>query len=190
MTASYGIDLSSNNHGSRRTFNFQEVKDAGYDYIINKCTEGRNYVNPYYNGPSGTDANDAAAAGLQTGAYHFAHPELNGPDTEAAWFLQHMGNPGTRWVDAERGLGLQPDQDLANWYVILMFNIDATGIYWNREYRDRLLPLMKPSDITNRLQWVAAPDVDEWPSGAWIWQCGQLAVPGIGVCDVNRSIVL
>lgn len=190
MPTTQGLDTSSNNHSTRAKFAWSEVLDAGYTWTINKCTEGRGYVNPYYNGPAGTDANDAAAAGLHTGAYHFCHPEANSPQDEADWFNRHCGNPQSRWADFESGLGLVGTQDLANWLVIFMNLINATGWYWNKYYRDRLLPLIKPSDIANRLQWCAAPNDDEWPHGAWIWQYGQGAVPGAGVVDLNRAVVL
>ena len=182
----YGIDLSSNNHGPAH-FDFSQAFQADYVFCINKVTESIGYVNPYYNGPAGTDANDAAGAGLATGAYHFARPEFNGPQAEADHFLKNKGNPETTWLDLEDGLGRMPDQDLANWAVIWMNEVDATGIYWSRSYQARLLPHMS---IDNRLQWVAAPDVSEWPHAAWIWQCGQMAVPGIGVVDINREIML
>lgn len=189
-TPTNGLDTSSNNHSARSRFNWSEALAAGYTFTINKCTEGITYVNPFYNGPAGTDANDAAGAGLHTGAYHYAHPEINSPQAEAKWFNAHVGNPQAKWLDLESGMGSLSDQDLANWAVIFMGETDCTGVYWDLTYRDHLWHLMKPSDVANRLQWVAAPSVDEWPTGAWIWQYGTGAIPGIGVVDLNRSIVL
>lgn len=62
-----GIDVSSNQHPAGRSIDWHEVADAGYAFCIVKATQGLAYRNPWLE----RDLDDARAAGLFVGAYHF-----------------------------------------------------------------------------------------------------------------------
>ncbi|MGE5626666.1 MAG: GH25 family lysozyme [Solirubrobacterales bacterium] len=77
-----GIDISS----SQGNVNFDYVKNAGYEVVYIKATEGLSYINPYLN----SSYKGANAAGLKIGFYHFLR--ANDPIAEAQHFLQAVSN--------------------------------------------------------------------------------------------------
>jgi hypothetical protein len=77
------LDVSSNNHKGQ-LFNWQEVRDAGYEYVYVKATQAANYLNPYLL----MDVRDARNAGLNVGVYHFLMPSP-GAMQQAAYFMQN-----------------------------------------------------------------------------------------------------
>jgi len=95
-----GIDVSSNNHNSG-SINWAGRRAAGDEFAYVKATEGTSYVNPFYN----QDYTGAKNAGLYTGAYAFARPDLGNPVGQANYFVDHIG-----W--ATDGLTLPPFLDL------------------------------------------------------------------------------
>lgn len=89
--------------GSPRPVAWRAVRASGVDTLINKATQGTNYVNPYH----ATDVAGARAAGMGVAAYHFAGG--GSPAAEAAWFLAHaechalaldyeVSSPDAAWV--------------------------------------------------------------------------------------------
>ncbi|WP_049041856.1 GH25 family lysozyme, partial [Clostridium sporogenes] len=72
-----GIDISMHNGN----INFDSVKNAGYDVVIIKATEGVQYVDPFL----GQHYNGAKAAGLNIGFYHFMS-EKTDPSQQAVDF--------------------------------------------------------------------------------------------------------
>ncbi len=63
--------------------NWNQVKQSGISASYMKATEGVSYTDPTY----AQYVQDASAAGLLVGAYHFAHPEQNDAITEAKHFI-------------------------------------------------------------------------------------------------------
>jgi GH25 family lysozyme M1 (1,4-beta-N-acetylmuramidase) len=96
-----GIDVSSNNHNSGQSINWAGRRAAGDEFAYVKATEGTSYVNPFYS----QDYNGAKSAGLYTGAYAFARPDLGNAVGQANYLVDHMG-----W--ATDGLTLPPFLDL------------------------------------------------------------------------------
>ncbi len=85
-----GPRLSPGDHGCdiasyQRTVNWKKYAASGQKFIWIKATEGTNYANPYF----GDAWAGSKSVGLQRGSYHFARPNLNSPEAEVAWFLQH-----------------------------------------------------------------------------------------------------
>src|SRR5437660_5619159 len=80
-----GIDVSSYQGGS---INWTSVKGAGYVFAWAKATEGATVTDADYT----VNANNGKTAGVYMGAYHYAHPELNSPSTEAAHFWSVAGS--------------------------------------------------------------------------------------------------
>ena len=85
-TTSYleGIDVSN----WQGTIDWTKVAGAGKRFAILKATESTNYSDPTY----ATNHAAAQAAGLWTGAYHFAQPSATANDAilEADWFVGHV----------------------------------------------------------------------------------------------------
>jgi GH25 family lysozyme M1 (1,4-beta-N-acetylmuramidase) len=79
-----GIDISH----WQGTINWSLVAGAGKKFAIMKATESTNYTDPTY----ASNHSRAKAAGLWTGAYHFARPGSNANDAklEAAYFASAM----------------------------------------------------------------------------------------------------
>src|SRR5437667_7870862 len=79
-----GIDVSSYQGGS---INWTSVKGAGYLFAWAKATEGAGVNDADYV----VNVNNGKTAGVIMGAYHYAHPELNSPATEASHFWSIAG---------------------------------------------------------------------------------------------------
>jgi autotransporter-associated beta strand protein len=80
-----GIDVSSYQGGS---INWTSVKGAGYTFAWAKATEGGGVNDADFV----VNENNGKAAGVLMGAYHYAHPELNSPATEANHFWSVAGS--------------------------------------------------------------------------------------------------
>jgi autotransporter-associated beta strand protein len=79
-----GIDVSS----YQGDISWSEVNGAGISFAWAKATEGTFYIDPDF---TQNEAN-AKANGVFIGAYHFAHPELDSADDEAAYFWNEAKN--------------------------------------------------------------------------------------------------
>jgi lysozyme len=75
-----GVDV----HGSKGDVNWRKVRDAGFEFAFIKATEGRTFDDERF----AFNRRAARAAGLAAGAYHFARPDNNSPESEAAHFLR------------------------------------------------------------------------------------------------------
>jgi GH25 family lysozyme M1 (1,4-beta-N-acetylmuramidase) len=79
-----GIDVSSHDHSSFQ-IDWPGVAASGVSFAYVKATEGSSYTNPYF----AADNQAAKAAGLLTGAYTFARPDLRNPVGDANYFIDH-----------------------------------------------------------------------------------------------------
>jgi GH25 family lysozyme M1 (1,4-beta-N-acetylmuramidase) len=75
-----GVDV----HGAKGDVNWRRVREAGFEFAFLKATEGRTFDDERF----GFNRRAARAAGLAVGAYHFARPDNNSAESEAAHFLQ------------------------------------------------------------------------------------------------------
>ncbi len=80
-----GIDVSN----WQASIDWTKVAAAGKAFAIIKASEGTSYTDPYY----ATNHDGARAAGLRTGAYHFAQPDATPNDAilEADHFVAVLG---------------------------------------------------------------------------------------------------
>ncbi|MCA1189158.1 LysM peptidoglycan-binding domain-containing protein [Saccharopolyspora sp. 6T] len=67
------------------------VRGAGFAFTYIKATEGVGYVSPTLDSQLG----GARGAGLVTGLYHFARPDTNSPQAEAADFAGQLARTGS-----------------------------------------------------------------------------------------------
>ena len=180
---SKGIDISSNNHQGE-VFNFHQVRDAGYDFVYVKATQGVNYTNPYLIG----DVRDAFNAGLEVGIYHFFQHGSGTPEEQADFFNRNgIHQPvGEGNTDLSEFLTLKPVLDYEDDSAppsaadILNFNMTLhrpIGLYVNRSFRDAL-----GGYVGCFFGWLAWPEwTDEpLPSVTAIVQTAQQQVQGIG----------
>src|ERR1043166_3114465 len=79
----FGIDVSH----YQGSINFSSVKSCGANYVFAKATEGTTYTDPNFS----TYMANGKGAGLQMGAYHFAHPASNCANAEADHFWAVAG---------------------------------------------------------------------------------------------------
>jgi GH25 family lysozyme M1 (1,4-beta-N-acetylmuramidase) len=124
-----GIDVST----YQGTVNWTSVKGAGYTFAWAKATEGLTVTdNQYVN-----NATNGVAAGMYMGAYHYAHPDVNGTNagavSEANYFLSVAGSYITNCelppaLDLEVSTSLTSAQ-LTSWVQTWMTTVkNATGI--------------------------------------------------------------
>jgi GH25 family lysozyme M1 (1,4-beta-N-acetylmuramidase) len=79
-----GVDVSS----YQGSITWSSAKGAGITFAWAKATEGTGYIDGYFT----ANQNNGKNAGVYMGAYHFAHPELNTPAAEAAYFWNEAGS--------------------------------------------------------------------------------------------------
>jgi lysozyme len=181
--AARGVDVSSWQHPNDKPIDWEAVADAGYSFAIIKATQGTDYVNPWLH----RDAEDAYAAGLLVGAYHFY---VTGPTAD---------EQGRFFVSSLIGLRLEVHAWL-DWEVAEMQQFVAAGqvngfleaakdgrpgcgLYCDQSWWEAL----KGANVTPPALWLAAPSLESAPAGATIWQRAAGPVPGIvGDVDIDE----
>jgi lysozyme len=78
------VDLSNNNAGP---LDFHALRQAGVFGFWHKVSEGQTFTDPVWK----SRAQQARAAGLRVGGYHFARPEHGSAEHEAAYFVARLG---------------------------------------------------------------------------------------------------
>jgi GH25 family lysozyme M1 (1,4-beta-N-acetylmuramidase) len=174
------IDVSSWQHPGGAAIDFVKVKAAGYDGVWVKCSQGTNYVNPYFAG----DVAAALEAGLVVGAYHFAEPWHNSPESEAAYAIEacagHQLDLGLA-LDLEN-LGSMAPHEAGNWAPAFLNDVAQHHV---------LAPLYTDQSIFGQMPgapfgfplWIADPS-GTFEGSYWAKQTGSGAVDGVqGSCD-------
>ena len=172
----YGIDVSN----WQGNVDWEEVASDGYTFAWVKATEGMTYMDPMFfnNMENGINAN------IVMGAYHFARPDNNSPQEDAANFLSvaenYIGNgflPPVLDLENPYSGGqaillteIFTSQELTAWVSEWMESVESQSgvtpyIYINGNYANYL----DPSLITYGL-WFAQPDESTNPPsniGSW-----------------------
>ncbi|MHB8506294.1 MAG: glycoside hydrolase family 25 protein [Acidimicrobiales bacterium] len=178
-----GVDVSSWQHPGGAAIDWSSVYDAGYRFAIVKATQGVDYVNPWF----GRDHEDAYAAGLMVGAYHFY---ATGVDAAAQAHYFTAAVMGKRlecyaWLDYEVAFGT-PYEASADVGAFLDAAKDARpdcGLYAD----GYTVGALRTAGGRLPKLWIADPGAAEPPQGAWAWQSAWgVDVPGIaGGADVD-----
>jgi GH25 family lysozyme M1 (1,4-beta-N-acetylmuramidase) len=187
----HGIDVS--NH--QNVIQWPLVADDGYTFAIAKATEGWGWDDDYFV----DNMQQADAAGVVIGAYHFARPDLNNTAViEATWFASvvgpYLGEGNIRPVlDLERRGSLSWSQ-LSTWANDFMVTFEnLTGVepmlYINSYYSNNLDASLNHYDL-----WIAhwhdiniPPNTGRWSN--WVlWQWGGTAVAGVEDPIVDRNV--
>ena len=77
-----GIDVSS----WQRTINFSNVKNSGINVVYIKSSEGKSYIDPYFE----TNYRNAKANGLKIGFYHYVTARSTSQAQEQANFFSKV----------------------------------------------------------------------------------------------------
>ena len=93
LGAPKGIDVAAHQHPGGTPIDWSKVRTDGQSFAFVKATEGGDWVNPHYV----EDIQAANAAGLKTGAYHYARP---------------AGDAKTQAANFAAKIALAPDQTL------------------------------------------------------------------------------
>ena len=88
-----GVDVAAHQHPGGTPIDWSKVRTDGQSFAFVKATEGGDWVNPHYV----EDIQAAKAAGLKTGAYHYARP---------------AGDAKTQAANFAAQIALAPDQTL------------------------------------------------------------------------------
>lgn len=166
---------------------WQAVAAAGYKFGFVKATEGTSYVNPYF----AQDWQAIRGAGLLRGAYHFAQPDSNAPETEAAHFMAVVqpGPDDLMVLDLEVGSG-----DLQDWAIRFAANIGGSRMLYSGGpfIANHNLDQYAVCVAFDGKLWIAAygpqpPVPANWPELTfWQYTDGE-SVPGVaGACDCSR----
>ena len=172
----HGIDVSN----WQGNIDWEQVKADGYTFAWAKSTEGMTYTDPMFltNMENGLDAN------VIMGAYHFARPDNNTPQEDAAYFLNiasaYIGNgflPPVLDLENPYSGGqailltdIFTSEELSDWAQAWMAEVETqTGIspfiYINGNYANYL-----NSSLTEYGLWFAQPDENLSPPvniGTW-----------------------
>lgn len=184
-----GVDVSH----YQGTVDWRAVAASGRAFAVVKATEGATYLDPLFH----RNVNDARAAGLIVGAYHFGRPGAAGTNadagTEAAHFLAAAGGVDFAVLDLEDP-NVPAGRPLAGWVSTWLAKVEAAtsrtpwlytyGSYWRQhgstDPRWRRYPLWL-ADYTPPAGLLA-------PWGHYtVWQYSSSGtVPGVtGRCDVD-----
>jgi lysozyme len=180
-----GVDVSTWNHADNEPINWEEVAHAGYTFAIIKATQGDGYINPWLR----RDYDDAFAAGLLVGAYHYydASAEATKQAEHFVGSLIGMKLDLHAWLDLEIS-------GFSNWEMAGYVNTfleatkdgrPGTGLYCSVSVWTEL----QSASVKVPAVWAADWDVEEAPPEATIWQTGQGTVPGIpGSVDLDYIV--
>ncbi|MCW2778149.1 MAG: hypothetical protein JWN17_1874 [Frankiales bacterium] len=196
--AATGPDVSRYQHPDGGAVDWQRVAAGGQDFTWIKATEGADVTNSWFT----RDRTGARAAGLYTGAYHFARPSTapGSAATQAQVFADTIGDqqlPGTLppALDLETSNGLSSAQ-LVSWTRTFLTRLEAlTGrrpvvytypAFWSASMGGTRSFAGYPLWIAHYAR-VAAPTHTGWDDWAF-WQYSSTAsVDGIkGDVDMNR----
>jgi|WetSurMetagenome_2_1015567.scaffolds.fasta_scaffold145422_2 lysozyme len=159
-----GIDVS---RWQGPNLNWNQVKSAGYSFAFIKTSDGSAYKEQFID-IGQKQANDAKAAGLKIGYYHFAHPtNHNGLEKDASdeanYFLATIGNhfPQPNFplvLDFEdEKINLSPEES-QTWINIFYSIVKDAGyemiFYTYKGYIDKNLP--RTHDIGRIPLWIAS----------------------------------
>lgn len=166
---------------------FADMAADGVIGVIHKCTEGSSYVDDTYT----MRRDQAEAAGLLWGAYHFLRP--GDMREQAQHFVQHAGSDVGLLYAADHE---DPEVSLADLKDFLRIVHDLTGhapvLYSGHVIKEQLGSGADP-ELARYPLWLAHySDRPSWPDATWpmwwLWQYTELGQSAgvAGAVDCNR----
>lgn len=190
------VDVASY-QGALTVANYRTMKNYGVTGVVVKLTEGTSYRNPY----AKTQVNNAIAAGLKVGVYHYSHfTNASGARAEAnyfARFAKELGLPASTVMvndiedNSQSGLTTNTanSQTFASQLGTQGYSIvkHYTGAYWvssgkfnpNTVGKQNVWLAAYPLNVSNRNQYT--------DYAAWQWN-SRLSFPGVsGNFDISAD---
>lgn len=177
-----GFDVSSWQHPSGKAIDWKKAKEAGFEFVMIKSSQGLGYVNPHFK----ADALAAHQAGLLVGAYHYAEPAEGTAQQEALHAVAAVaGAPLTMGLalDLEEYGSLSSFQ-VPQWAQEFMTEVNAAEHNCPFYCGGDFLATLTGAPWGHRF-WNAGSSV---PAGmnAWMQQHPNETVEGVvGTCDVD-----
>jgi lysozyme len=188
---SAGPDLIDISH-FQGTVDFAKIKAAGIKGVWAKATDGGTMIDPRFAANRAT----AHSLGVPFGAYHFARPNRNTAQAEAAHFLTQIGHPTKgdlrAALDIEANCDNMTTVQVVAWIDDFLVAVQAAG--WKTiSYSYASFAAAHGFARHPSFRWIARylPTPPSVPAGAatpLVWQYTDHAiVPGIGAaCDGDR----
>jgi GH25 family lysozyme M1 (1,4-beta-N-acetylmuramidase) len=180
-----GIDVSSNNHPGNHEIDWFKVADAGYSFAIVKATQGTGYVNPW----AVRDLEDARAAGLFVGAYHYyelGQDATAQADNFISALIGQVLDLGA-WLDWETAE--ISDWELPGTYKAFLDRAmearNPVGTYCDQSWHATLKRVLAP---VYRL-WVATWGEEHYPGAYMLQSSGSASVAGVP-SEVDTDVLL
>lgn len=180
------IDISSWQHPTGESIDFRKVAQAGIWGVIVKATQGAAYVNPWF----AEDIDSAQAAGLATGAYHFAEPGGASAPDQAGHHLRTIGQldlPLGLWLDLEITQGRVLHEVVAwrnEFFGVTSQTGRPGGLYVPVDLADKMVDLHEMPFL-----WLANPSGLDHQYVPAIIQTGQENIDGIhGAVDIDLLV--
>ena len=164
--AARGVDVSSWQHPGQEPIDWEAVADDGYTFALVKVSQGISYANAW----AARDLDDARAAGLLVGAYHYFETGYSA-ELQAKHFVGSLIGEqlelGT-WLDFEPGPmpAYQAQTELGQFLVAANDGRPGTGLYIDLGWYEELKAI---SFAFPRL-WLADWTTDKPNVGQLIWQ--------------------
>jgi lysozyme len=177
-----GLDVASWAHPDGAPIDWDKVLAAKYVFALVKVSQGTSYVNPW----GERDIEDARAAGLLVGAYHYftAGDEFG---TQAAHFVNQIAHQDLdlgAWCDWESYVAapFSHTNELTGFVDAVKAKLGTCGVYCDQAWAEAL----KESSVVVPRLWVAAWGGEAF-AGSLIWQdAGNVVVPGVsGMVDTD-----
>lgn len=171
-----GIDVSTWQHPDGEAIDWHQVADAGYRFMVVKATQGTSYVNPWLS----RDLEDAHAAGLFVGAYHYFEAGVD-PQAQAQHYVATMMGRHLQiysWLDYEVPVqnGFEAGTEIHQFLEAARDGRPGMGLYvsgW-------LLDLLRQASQRLPKLWVASWNTPSAPAGSDVWQdATNRTVPGV-----------
>ena len=180
-----GVDVSSWQHPNNEPIDWERVAASGVTFAIIKATQSDTYVNPWLR----RDYDDAFAAGLLVGAYHYydASAEATKQAEHFVGTLIGMRLDVHAWLDLEV---TAPNEWTLAGYVNTFLEAckdgrPGTGLYCNLATCQEL----QKASVNVSALWLADWGQPTPPSAATIWQTGMGTVDGIpGTVDLDELV--
>jgi lysozyme len=178
-----GIDVSH----YQGNIDFKKVKNAGYEFVFIKATEGKSYLDPMFE----TNFKNANAAGLYVGAYHFGtFSNVDEAKNEANHFLSAIKGKTFTYpvvLDLEVDKKQVSDKQLTDATIVFLEALENAGyfamIYSGKSFYENELDVAR---LTPYATWIARYG-STLGRDAGIWQNSSSGkVPGVsGSCDTD-----
>jgi GH25 family lysozyme M1 (1,4-beta-N-acetylmuramidase) len=159
IATAVGVDVSTWQHIDNRSIDWFAVQEDGYQFAMVKATQGVAWMNPWL----ARDLDDARAAGLLVGAYHYYEPGVV-PEAQVENFIGSLIGQKLEmgaWLDWEP-VGLQ-SWEVASTYTAFMDKAGQTrypvGTCCSRAAHDML---RQGNTAISRL-WLSGPDEENNP---------------------------